>query len=1079
MSIEANPWRYLIFLYLALASCAYAEKLDGFTASVYPKPLQINNTRKAEAIRLGNELGVHLLVTADSAEIGTSDQTLQLTKKDGVWRFSKITAGGKITNLELDHLLGGSPAIKVPLTGLRKAIDHPWEKELVLSGRSDGVKLEVVLRVSWRGPFITTDIHLDNKKEIPNLDFWIGFGFKAQGANPIVHVMAPANLGHEWTAQSMTKNRRFEIDFTVFPGLAVQLPEHNLRLTAVMDYGYTDFTKPLPEDLWYYRRTKHELVFPRTVWRLPTGEMVTGYSWRRHTLPPGKRRTRIHWYFDRVSGAPVPAADHSELVARTYASLYEERLNQARTHDIKKFAERFLKRIQAEDCRFEYEGIIGMAEIPTIYPQREMDIQGHAYFSGILACYAESQYNAYFDRDEWLPDVIWGNLGHVKFNTKGQFAGDLLAALKGRGLNARRQEVWDKTIAEMKKGARWTLTTTVDNVQTTFNYRPQNHNIRPQTIRLQNPSHNARRADDVMRLAELDPPPWLDARRICAVMGDAIISAPADISAMQARGNCVRGMAPTIRVLENAYLGTGDRTYLDKALHLAGVEISYRQCYDDYHHNYAYPDTLIAPYFDMRGGVRGEDNYNDQHSVLENAWILRWDTLLRRSDDILPLLTTLRYVQNLLPYSFMNNIPETVHPRAGMNGPVDPDVAVEFLPPLGRLGKFCRSAIYQSSCIPHAAIAYAGYRSSHPEVLSYLTGSYTPDVTDGYDHVVIWNPLRLETVTTDITGRYVKIKGLKLKPMQMVRLIVKREKGKTFVFLPGAAKKVSLTTRATKDLPDYAWSVTGKQTAKVALKQIPADRPTVIVLGPESSDEATEALAKLAPEFKPPFPSIIERTPVPGKFDNQLPGSVAWTNLRGQPMLTYRTFGMTGHWAEPVGNPVQVADAAKLTGIESAAEADHTVWFPGKNLGKRHAENFIKKTWDLAVREEYLHATEVNNSIEYRLHTPWPMKHMHINLDASILGKRDTLEVLYGIGGKFTRIEVFKNKVDYKEAGSYVFTGYLHARRVMSCELPAEALAGTQDIIVRIKLAPYVTTKFYNANFTITGSSPDEKAEKQ
>lgn len=123
--------------------------------------------------------------------------------------------------------------------------------------------------------------------------------------------------------------------------------------------------------------------------------------------------------------------------------------------------------------------------------------------------------------------------------------------------------------------------------------------------------------------------------------------------------------------------------------------------------------------------------------------------------------------------------------------------------------------------------APAGYHPSHPEVLSYLTGSYTPDVINGYDHVVIWNPLRLETVTTDITGRYVKIKGLKLKPNQMVRLIIKRDKGQTFVFLPGGANAVTLTSKAIQKLQNNAWSITGKQATKFALGKIPSDKPTV------------------------------------------------------------------------------------------------------------------------------------------------------------------------------------------------------------------------------------------------------------
>ena len=1084
ISIETNSWLLLVPFCLIFASCAHteipdAETLDGFTAHVYPSPLQITGARKAEATRLGNELGLHLLSATDKAEIGISDQALHLEKTDGVWRFTRIIAGGKTTKLGLDHMLGGSPAITVPLTSLRKGRNRPWEKELILSGQRDGVKLEIVLRVSWRGPFITTDIHLSNEEEIPDLDFWIGFGLKIEGDDPIVHVMAPANLGHEWTAQNMTKDRRFEIDFTVFPGLAVQVPEHNLRMTAAMDYGYTDFTKPLPKMRWNYRKTKHDLVFPRTVWRLPTGELITGYSWRRHSLPPGQRRTRVHWFFDHVSDVPAPAAGHSELVARTYASLYEERLNRARTHDLKELAERFLKRLQAEDCRFEYEGNIGLVEIPTVYPKRKMDIEGHAYFSGILACYAESQYNAYFDRDEWLPDVIWDNLGRTSFKSRGAFSQELLAALQGRGLNARRREVYDKLIASTKRGVRWVHDADAESIPSVIARRPHNHVMRPELIELYNPSVIARKAWIAAQAAQLIPSLNVNVRRACAMIGNGIIASPGgDISAMQARGNCVRGMGAMINTLDQAYLGTGDRKYLDKALHLAGVEISYRQCYDDYHHNHVNKGTLIAPYIDMRGSVRGEDNYNDQHSALENMWIQRWDVLLRRSDDILPLLTTLRYLQNLLPYAFLNNVPKSILPRYSKSEPVDPDVAVEFSPQLGRLGRYTRSAIYQSSVVPHAAIAYAGYRPSHPEVLSYLTGSQTADVRGGYDHVIIWNPVQLDTVTTDITGRYVKIKGLTLKPMQIVRLIVKREKDKTFVFLPGSAKTVELSEKATKDLTGNAWSVAGEQADKVSLKRIPAGQPAVIVIGPESGAKATESLAQLAPEFKPPVANIKQRSPAPGKAYDQLPGSILSTNLHGEPVLTYRTFGMTGFWAEPVGNPNQVMKAAKVRGMEAASEADHTVWLPGRNIGGRHPENYIKRSWTLAVREEYLHAIEENNSIEYRLQTPWPMKRMNIDLDASILGIRDTIEVLYGIGDKFKSIKVFKNKTDYKEAGTALGGGYLHARRVMTCELPAEALAGTKDIVIRIKLSPYPTTKFYNANFTVAGAAPGRIGKK-
>ena len=186
LSIETPFWLLLVPFCLILASCAHtvipdAETLDGFTANVYPSPLRITRARKAEATRLGNELGLHLLSATDKAEIGISDRTLHLEKTDGVWRFTRIIAGSKTTKLGLDHMLGGSPAITVPLTSLRKGRNRPWEKELILSGQRDGVKLEIVLRVSWRGPFITTDIHLSNEEEIPDLDFWIGFGLKIEG----------------------------------------------------------------------------------------------------------------------------------------------------------------------------------------------------------------------------------------------------------------------------------------------------------------------------------------------------------------------------------------------------------------------------------------------------------------------------------------------------------------------------------------------------------------------------------------------------------------------------------------------------------------------------------------------------------------------------------------------------------------------------------------------------------------------------------------------------------------------------------------------------------------------------------
>jgi hypothetical protein len=1048
-----------------------------FAPHAHPPPLRITPARRTKAVELAKRHGVYLKRAGESLEIGTRLQALVVKRRGKTWRLDSLVVAGRSFPIDQASLLGGHPSLNVPLEEMRVASDAAHEKEVVLGGRKGAAAVELVFRASWRGEFLTSDLKLTTEAEVEDADFWVGLAVPTKQKVPIVHLLAPANAGHEWLASPVTPERRFEVDFTVFPGFSAHFAEHKIRLTAVMDYGYTTFRRPPVKRPLYHQPTRRETVFPRTLRRLSGNRVMTGYGWRKFPLPAGTYRTRIHWYLEGKATVPAPLSGHEELVERTYAALYDERLNRARESDVRKLAEKCLDRIGKADCRFECAGYTGIASKP-VHPKKLDDVSKweHGYFSTLFWTYGELLYNHVFDRKERIPERILDDLGRRELRQLKQFPYELLLTLRQSGLNETRRKTYDRELKWLRRVTRW-----VENPKHTWRperyirRRRENHWTRPQLTPMRDMSVYFMPALRGVRRAYLEPELTGRARAAASRLTDAALRMVGDTWIMESRGSGIRGMGRGLEVFEAAYLHKRSPVTMGQALRLASIELSYRSAYDDLVHNHAFPGKLAAPHVDERGMVRGEDDYNSQHSILENAWILRWDPLLRHTDEVLPLLMTLRYLRNAIPYSFPANVPK--HLWAGRPGtpehPID-GIMVEFIPEVGRLGKFARSEIYQASAVLHAAIAFESYRTSHPQGFAHLTGSYRQGVLEDHDHVLLWNPMRLETMRTDVTGRLVRLEGLELEPFEFRRLILKRGKEALFAALPGNCERVTFPPRALRGLGNRAYVCAdrgGKDVRSVALDRIGAKKPCYVLIGSMKQEDAAALLARRIREYAPPTAAKpVGHRPV--RAWDRPAGAVLSVDPDGRQRVSYRTFGITGFWDEPVGNHRQVKRAARLRNVEARKEKDHTTWLPApRKKGASYRAVGVTgpvQKWEEGAAEEYFAATRADNYIEYTIQAPWEISKLSIDVDAQMRGKRDKIRVRYSVdGGKTFRDGVeHANEEDYDMHGSFSYQGVLYGRVVQSSDLFGGKLGKTRSVTVRLVLTPFDTTRFYNINLT-------------
>jgi hypothetical protein len=1048
-----------------------------FRRHVYPPPPEITPQRMPRAIELAKKHGVFLKKTGDSVEIGTRLQALVLKRKGKTWRLDSLQVGGERLQVDQSSLLGGHRSLDVPLGGMRVAKDAAHEKEVVLSGRNASAAVELAFGSSWRGEFLTSDLKLTTNAELKDADFWVGLAIPTKQEAPIVHLLAPAHAGHEWLACLITPRRRFEVDFTVFPGFSAHFREHNVRLTAVMDYGYTTFRRPPVKHPLYHQPTRRETVLPRTLRRLSPDRIVAGYGWRRFPLPAGTYRTRIHWFLEGEKTAPAPLGGHEQLVARTYLSLYDERLNRANESDVRKLAEKSLKRMAGEDCRFECAGYTGIAAKP-VHPRKLEDASKweHGYFSTLFWVYGELLYNHAFDRKERVPERIIDDLGRRELRQLKQFPYELLLTLRQRGLNETRRKTYERELKWLRRVTRWVEDPKhVWQPKRYIRPRRENHRTRPQATPMRDLSVYFMPALRGIRRAHLEPELTGRARAGASRLADATLRMVGDTWLMESRGSGIRGMGRGMEVFEAAYLHKRNPVPMGQALRLASIELSYRNTYDDLVHNHVFPGKLAAPYIDERGMVRGEDDYNSQHSILENAWILRWDTLLRHTDEILPLLVTLRYVRNAIPYSYPANVPK--HLWAGRPGapeyPTD-GIMVEFIPEVGRLGKFARSEIYQASAVLHAAIAFDSYRTSHPAGFAHLTGSYTKSVLEDHDHVLIWNPMRLEKMKTDVTGRFARLEGLELEPFEFRRLILKRGKDALFAALPGNCERVTFPGRALRGLGKKAYVCTGrdgKDVRPVPPDRIEARKPCYVLIGSMKQEDAAALLPRLIREYAAPA-AVKTAGYRPVRAWDRPAGAILSVDPKGKQRVSYRTFGITGFWDEPVGHHEQVKRAARLRNVEARKEKDHTTWRPApRKKGMSYRAVGVtgpEQKWEEGTAEEYFAATRPDNYIEYTIEAPWEISKLSIDIDAQIRGLRDKIKVRYSVdGGKTFRDGIeHANREDYRMHGSFSYHGVLYGRVVQSSDLFKAELGGTKSVVVRLVLTPFDTTRFYNINLT-------------
>jgi len=1043
----------------------------------YP-PRTIRGESFLGAVQRAEDYGIYLKADSDSAEIGTGRQSLTFRKNSGgVWVIQSLKYGGATVELNQASFLGGMAELEIPLTRLKKIKDTRYEKSFQLTGQKDDVKVAIVFRVSWQGDFITTDVSLTTPA-LPMADFFIGFTFPGKTELPVVDVLAPPNLGHEWVTVQLPDKKRFMVDFTVFPGFAVHNSELNLRMTCVMDYGYTDFRKPPPEQPLNYMRTKRELAFTRTLWRHDSDKLTAGYSWRPFPLAAGTYKTRIHWYFDREDSRPAPKQDHLKLVTRTLVSLYDERLNRAEITSHRDLAENFLERISQEDCRFEYEGRWSLVEIPGQFPKREMDLQGHAYFSTVWTAFGQNIYNNFFGTEHWMPEYIWDDIGKVQYPTHVQFPYELLMSLQLKGLNSARQKVYDRELSWLQSEVKFAGNPDFKLDKLVFSRRPDNFHIRPEPVLLRNNAVLFQKPYLAMVMDAVVPGSVSNINAVCAAAARIEMQNPGDTFLMQNRGNTIRLYDRALRVFDKAYLDQHDPVFLSEGLRLASEEISYRHCYDDYYHNLMSGNRLIAPYLDERSMVRGEDNYNDQYSIAETAFILRWDCIFRRTDEIVPFLVELFYLRNSMPFSFKANLPVETTEGQGPEKLID-HVACEFLPQLGRIGRIRRSAIYQSVCILHSAMAFEGYAADNQKVLSYLTGTHTADTYNGYDHVILWNTDRLESQTTDIVGRFVTIKGLVLEPWEIKRVIIKKTDNTLRAILPGNSKKITFSSRALsfkntaeKEKKTYVIRGVSGEPSETNLNCLPDGESFSVIFSSDDIDSATTELnAFIASDFGPPrnetLPVLGPAEPVPGN-----PAVLRSSGYFKEPQLTYRSFSLTGHWADPVGGHEQVkATADSLENVILGYDEDHSLYVPVGSSGGREVCFKKAEDWELAIKEEYWAGSSETNHIDYKINAGFPVQKLSIDLDAKLLGIKDMIQVFLSTdnGKTFLLVKRFENPRDYEISGSFSYDGFLIGRQVLSLDAGPDKLKGSSQIIIRIVLANSPGTRFYNINYSAFG----------